>query len=40
MDHSAAIYLMDPRGRFSAPLVETQGPQAIADVIGKAMSAG
>lgn len=40
MDHSAAIYLMDPRGRFSAPLVETQGPQAIADAIGKAMSAG
>ena len=40
MDHSAAIYLMDPQGRFVMPLQESLGPQAIADQIGKAMSAG
>ena len=40
MDHSAAIYLMDPQGRFVEPLVETLGPQGLADAIGKAMSAG
>lgn len=38
MDHSAAIYLMDPHGRFVKPLVESQGPQALADQIGEAMS--
>lgn len=38
MDHSAAIYLMDPRGRFVEPLLESQGPQAIADQIGAAMT--
>ena len=40
MDHSAAIYLMDPQGRFVMPLQESQGAQAIADQIGKAMAAG
>lgn len=40
MDHSAAIYLMNPRGRFVEPLQESQGPQAIADQIGAAMKAG
>ncbi|MBE7217583.1 MAG: SCO family protein [Caulobacteraceae bacterium] len=40
MDHSAAIYLMDPQGRFVMPLQESLGPQAIADQIGKAMAAG
>ena len=40
MDHSAAIYLMDPRGRFVEPLSEGQGAPALADAIAKAMAAG
>ncbi len=38
MDHSAAIYLMNPRGRFTVPLSETLGPQRLADAIGRAMA--
>lgn len=40
MDHSAAIYLMDPKGRFVMPLSEQLGPQGLADQIGRAMAAG
>ncbi len=38
MDHSAAVYLMDPHGDFVKPLDETQGPDAMARQIGEAMA--
>ena len=38
--HSAAIYLMDPSGRFTVPLAYEQGPQKLADDIRKAMHGG
>ena len=39
VQHSAAIYLMDPHGRFVEPLQETQPPAALADQIRDAMRA-
>ncbi len=37
VQHSAAIYLMDPRGKFARPLNEAQGPRAMAQQIVEAM---
>ncbi len=37
VQHSAAIYLMDPKGQFSRPLDESQTPNAMADEIKAAM---
>jgi protein SCO1 len=37
VDHSAAIYLMNPRGRFVKPLDESQPPDALAGQILSAM---
>jgi len=37
VQHSAAIYLMDPHGKFVRPLNEAQGPDAMAKQIGEAM---
>ena len=39
VQHSAAIYLMDPRGRFVKPLDEAQPPGALASQIREAMGA-
>ena len=39
VQHSAAIYLMDPRGRFVKPLEETQSPTVLAQEIKSAMGA-
>lgn len=39
MQHSAAVYLMDPRGRFVKPLNETDPPPALAGQIKAAMAA-
>ncbi len=39
VQHSAAIYLMDPRGGFAKPLDETQPPASLADQIRTAMAA-
>lgn len=36
MDHSAAIYLMDPQGRFAAPLTHEMAPDKIAEEILRA----
>ncbi len=38
MQHSAAIYLMDPHGGFVKPLDEAQGPAGLAGQIKSAMS--
>jgi protein SCO1/2 len=37
VQHSAAIYLMDPQGKFARPLNEAQGPDAMAKQIAEAM---
>ncbi len=37
VQHSAAIYLMDPHGKFVRPLNEAQGPDAMAKQIAQAM---
>jgi len=37
VQHSAAIYLMDPHGKFVRPLNEAQGPDAMAKQINEAM---
>jgi protein SCO1/2 len=37
VQHSAAIYLMDPQGKFARPLSEAQGPVAMAKQIADAM---
>ena len=37
VQHSAAVYLMDPHGRFVKPLDETQPPTALADQIKASM---
>jgi protein SCO1/2 len=37
LQHTAMIYLMDPQGRFVAPLIEAQGPRAMAKQIADAM---
>ncbi len=37
VQHSAAIYLMDPHGKFARPLDEAQGPAGIAKQITQAM---
>jgi protein SCO1/2 len=37
VQHSAAIYLMDPQGKFARPLSEAQGPVAMAKQIVDAM---
>jgi protein SCO1/2 len=37
VQHSAAIYLMDPHGKFARPLNEAQGPDAMAKQITEAM---
>ncbi len=39
VQHSAAIYLMDPQGRFVKPLDETGGPPALARDLRAAMAA-
>ncbi len=39
VQHSAAIYLMDPQGRFVKPLDETQPPAGLARQIRDAMGA-
>ena len=39
VQHSAAVYLMDPRGRFVKPLEETDPPSALAAQIRAAMRA-
>ena len=39
VQHSAAVYLMDPRGRFVKPLQETDPPAALAAQIRAAMKA-
>lgn len=36
MDHSAAVYLMDPKGRFVSPLTNAMAPDQIAGEILKA----
>jgi protein SCO1/2 len=33
MDHSAAVYLMDPKGRFARPLAHDMAPTLIAQQI-------
>jgi cytochrome oxidase Cu insertion factor (SCO1/SenC/PrrC family) len=33
MDHTAIIYLMDPSGRFAAPLTHDMAPDKIATEI-------
>ena len=38
--HSAAIYLMDPKGEFAVPLTYEQGPAKLAEDIRKAMRGG
>jgi protein SCO1/2 len=40
MDHSAAVYLMDPKGRFSRPLSHDMAPDLIAQQIKQAQAAG
>lgn len=40
MDHTAAIYLMDPQGRFARPLSEAMKPDGVAQQIGDAMAKG
>ena len=37
VQHSAAIYLMDPKGRFSKPLIDSLPPKELADQIAAAM---
>jgi protein SCO1/2 len=37
VQHTAAIYLMDPKGRFVKPLDESQTPDAMAGQIKEAM---
>jgi protein SCO1/2 len=37
VQHSAAIYLMDPHGKFARPLNEAEGPNAMAKQITEAM---
>ena len=39
VQHSAAIYLMDPRGRFVKPLEETEPPAKLAGDVKAAMHA-
>ncbi|MFV4649130.1 SCO family protein, partial [Mycobacterium tuberculosis] len=38
MDHSAVVYLMDPQGRFAAPLAHDMAPDKIADDIVRAQA--
>ncbi len=40
MDHSAAIYLMDPKGRFVQALSEAESPDDLARQIDEAMAKG
>jgi len=40
VDHTAAIYLMDPQGRFSIVLAENLGPDRIAQLISDAEKRG
>jgi len=40
MDHSAAVYLMDPKGRFARPLSHDMAPALIAQQIKAAEDAG
>jgi protein SCO1/2 len=37
VQHSAAIYLMDPHGKFVRPLNEAEGPDAMTKQIAEAM---
>ena len=39
VQHSAAVYLMDPRGSFVKPLEETDPPATLAAQIRAAMKA-
>ncbi len=38
MDHTAVVYLMDPKGRFAAPLSHDMAPDRIAQEISKAQA--
>ncbi len=38
--HTSVIYLMDPQGRFNAPLTSDMSPQQNADLIRQAMHSG
>lgn len=38
MDHTAAIYLMNPQGRFARPLSEAMKPDGVAQQIREAMA--
>ena len=38
MDHTAVVYLMDPKGHFAAPLSHDMTPDRIAQEIGKAQA--
>lgn len=38
VQHSAAVYLMDPRGKFVKPLDEREPPQALSADISRAMT--
>lgn len=40
MDHTTAVYLMDPKGRFVNAVTHGLGPDQTADVIKRAMSDG
>jgi protein SCO1/2 len=40
VDHTSVIYLMDPHGRFAAPLDPSASPTQLAAQISKAMDAG
>ena len=40
MDHTAVIYLMDPRGRFVSPIDPAKSPADVADQIAGAMATG
>lgn len=37
VDHSTAIYLIDPKGEFDRPIISTRAPEEIAADIRKAM---
>jgi protein SCO1/2 len=40
VDHSAAVYLMDPHGRFARPLSHDMAPALIAQQVQAAEKAG
>ena len=40
MAHSSIVYLMDPHGKFSTAITDSQTPEQVATQIGDAMKAG